>query len=269
MTTFLIYTYSGDAELLLITLTHLKTIAGDSRIVVVDDAHHPMTKTHVEAVKALAEVQYSTHARNQILLGPEHTLYHARKMKELAPNPDDVVVKVDPDTLLLRLDWLKPFEQDKDAKLIGMFKSCINYTMGTYAVKGSILSEYVNDVELYPPWPQCYEDFEVSSRIYRLTKCDPTAIVRKFADGRDGWGLFSYLEVADLRQIIPQCEVLNGGMFVKNPKTVAGYQGFLKAVIEGFKAFTAEMEKRKATPTKVPMPDFKKPTPPAKETVAQ
>lgn len=231
MTTFLMYTYKDDAELLLITLNQLRAIAGDARIVVVDDLNRPMTKAHSDAVRSLAELQHSTHQRNGNLLGIDHTLYHARKMLELAPSPEDVVVKTDPDTLILGLAWLRQFEADPDAKLVGMFKQWVNYTMGTYAVKGSVLPGYVSDVLQFPPWYQCFEDFEVSSRIHRLTEASPFSITRKTVDGRDGWAMFNYQEARNYGPLVLGCEVVNGGMFVKNPRAVLGYREFLKMVV--------------------------------------
>jgi hypothetical protein len=246
MTTYLIYTYKHDAELLLITLKQLRATVGESRIVVVDDANCPMSMANTEAVQGFSEVQYSTHNRNGNLLGIEHTLYHARKMKELAPNPEDIVVKTDPDTLIMGLNWLKEFEADKYSQMVGMFKGWINYTMGTYAVKGSILTEYVQDVELYPSWYQCFEDFEVSSRIHRLTKASPFSITRKTVDGKDGWAMFNYQEARNYGQLVLGCEVVNGGMFVKNPRAVLGYCEFLKMVVSE-KAKLAARTKEKGT----------------------
>lgn len=233
MITYLVYTYKGDGEFLIVTLNNLKSIIGDARIVVIDDLHNHMSREHTEIVKSIAEIQYSTHQRNGNLLGIDHTLYHARKMRELAPGDDDIVVKTDPDTLILNTGWVKQFEADKDSKLVGMFKQWINYTMGTYAVKGSILKEYVEDVEKYPSWYQCFEDFEVSSRIYRLTKGDPFAITRKFADGRDGWLMCNYQDMKDHAQLVVRCDVVNGGLFIKNPKAMTNFLSFNKAVIAG------------------------------------
>lgn len=231
MTTYLIYTYKEDAELLIITLNQLSNIVGDSRIVVVDDLNRPMTKPHSDVVRGLAELQYSTHQRQGNLIGPEHTLYHARKMMELAPSPEDIVVKTDPDTLILGLAWLKQFDLDPDAKMIGMFKQWVNYTMGTYAIKGSVLPGYVADVEQFPPWYQCFEDFEVSSRIYRLTNADPSAIIRRRADGRDGWLQCDFRQTRGQEQQLMQCEVVNGGFYMKDPQSVAAYPHWLRAVV--------------------------------------
>ena len=220
MKTFLIYTYKDDSEILTVTLGHLRKIEPEARIVVVDDAHRPMTSRSVKQLKDMGiEVHYSTYNRNGNLIGHEHTIYHAKKMRELCKEDSDVVVKLDPDTLMLSTEWVRDLENDDEAVMAGAFKNHINYVMGlAYAVKGRILGQYVMDIEDFPCWPKCYEDFEVSFRIHRLTNADPMAIQRYNVNGSDGWVLCDY-RGANVQNISQHAKVFNGGFFDKNDKS--------------------------------------------------
>lgn len=234
MTTFLIYTYKNDAEMLIVTLKQLLSLSQSARIVVIDDAHRPMSRTHCDAIRALGcIVEHSTHFRNGNLLGHDHTLYHAEKMKELASGPDDIVVKLDPDTVLFDLSWIEAFKHDSDALLAGAYKVHISYIMGmAYAVKGVILDAYLDDVRRYPSWLRSFEDFEVSSRIYRLTDRDPYAAHR--FNVSDGWVHCNYAESAQIRPLLASCKVFNGGAIPdkSNIPAQAGHLAFVKKLID-------------------------------------
>jgi hypothetical protein len=214
MITYMYYSYKGDQKLLLSSVRVLRKQT-DDKIIIVDDGFNPMEKEYYDLLKGLmCDIVVSGHNRYCNLLGTEHTLYHARKMYELAPNNDDLIVKLDPDTIIFDLGWLKKFKDDKNSVLIGAFKQHINYMMGMcYAVKGGEpLLVYLHDVEKYPSWVQCLEDFEVSSRYYRVTDRDPHKITRIDLMRNNGWCL------CDCSKFNPQefagLSVWNGGFGV-------------------------------------------------------
>lgn len=234
MTTFLVYTYKDDAEILLVTIKQLISLSASARIIVVDDAHRPMMRAHADAIRALGcVVEHSTHFRNGNLLGQEHTLYHALKMKELAPKGDDIVVKFDPDTVFFDLSWIDSLRKDSDAVMAGAYKVHISYIMGmAYAVKGVALDSYLDDVKRFPSWIRCLEDYEVSSRLYRLTDGDPYAAHRYNINAGDGWMHCNFAEASKMPLLIRSCKVFNGGACAKTPETKALHIAFINKLIE-------------------------------------
>jgi hypothetical protein len=242
MITYLVYTYAGDQDILESSVRLLRTLTSDS-IVVVDDGHNPMSAEAYARLEAMAcTIQVSTHHRMGNLIGQAHASYHAKKMLELAPGSDDIVVKFDPDTLILGLAWLDRFQKDTRAVLCGSFKAHINYVIGlAYAVKGSVLRAYAEDVELYPAWPKCFEDFEVSSRIYRLTGKDPHGILRYNLQPKSTWALCDY-RTFDYTRIMG-LQVWNGG-FLYTPDKGVGRAPAYKAIVDRIIA-----EKQRARPS--------------------
>ena len=244
MITVLIYTYKSDAESTLITASHLRKLMPDARVVIMDDAFRPMSRSFTIQIEATgAVVEYSTHNRNGNLIGPEHTIAHANIMKRLAPGPKDILIKLDPDAVILRTNWIADFEADDDAMLAGCFKRSLNYVMGAcYAVKGAILPAYVADVMAFPPWVQCFEDFEVSSRIHRLVKGQPSGIHRYDVNGRDGWLLLDYSK-AKIENILAEAQVCGGGFFNrKDPIAGEGLITFQRKLTESIVVHPARKE---------------------------
>lgn len=234
MITIMMYTYRHDAEIAKVSLRQMRKVFPKNRIVVIDDAHAPMEKQATEVIRSLGvDVIYSTHNRDGNLKGVEHTLYHAQKMCELAPTPDDIVLKIDPDTLLFDTQWITDFERSEDAVLSGAFKIHIAYIMGmAYAVKGKILKEYLQDVQDYPSWLKSLEDYEVSSRIYRLTKRDPFACMRYQLGARDGWYLCNYSQAFTEKHLLETCKVFNGGYYNRaNEKMNKSYEEFCRRLV--------------------------------------
>lgn len=213
MITIIQYTYRDDAELTLISARQARRALPDARMIVIMDGFAPLPKTILDALTIEGvEVRTSTHPRNGNLIGTDHTLYHARLMNELATADDDIIIKIDPETLIFDGSIIDGFAKDQNAVLFGAFKQHINYMMGLfYAVKGAILPRYADDVEKFPSWAKCYEDFEVSSRIYRLTDRHSYAIMRAGINGRDGIMLCSVEEAQTHAKEVMQCKVINCG----------------------------------------------------------
>ena len=235
--TLICYVYRDDAEIAKISLGQAKKLLPESRVMAIDDAHRPMMRHDVLELKRLGvKVQYSAHNRNGNLIGPEHTLEHVRLMHAWATREEDIVIKIDPDTLLLSREWIDGFKLDGHACLAGSFKAHINYVIGMAdAVRGGIyLSSLVDDVERYPAWVKCFEDFEVSSRLHRLSKADidATLIHRYDVNGRDGWVMCDHRK-ANVGQIAKAAAVFNGGFFNKADRTAkAGMADTMRRVLE-------------------------------------
>lgn len=215
MITYLYYSYRGDQEILICSIKILRKQTSD-RIVIVDDGFNPMDPNHYQLLKDLqCEIHISSHNRNGNLIGTEHTLYHAKKMLELSPTDNDIVVKADPDTIIFDNKFIQTFIENKESVLFGGFKNHINYIIGMcYIVKGGeSLIKYVEDVENYPSWLRCFEDFEVSSRYYRLTEKDPHKITRINLLSNNGWCLCDYKQFKP--EMFTGISVWNGG-FLSN-----------------------------------------------------
>lgn len=240
MNTYIVYTYKGDQELLECSIKMLRKSAKDDNVVIIDDAFNPMDKEFYKKFEELnCKMILSTHRRNGNLIGPEHTEYHAKMMMASAPTENDIVIKIDPDTLILNTSFIDSFKKDEDAVLLGAFKQHINYMMGMcYCVKGGeFLQKYYDDVVAYPSWLQSFEDFEVSSRYYRLTERDPFKISRINLLSSKDWSLM------DFRNLNPknflQLSVFNGGFISKSDVSLK------KSMIKAYSILTDEFIKNK------------------------
>jgi len=237
MITIICYTYRDDAEIAKISLAQAKKLLPDAVIIAMDDAHRPMLRKDVLELNNMGvNVNYSAHHRNGNLIGPEHTAAHSRLMAAHGTDDMDIVVKLDPDTLLLSREWIDGLKLDGHAGLAGAFRGHINYIMGmAYAIRGGqLLKALVDDIERFPPWVKCFEDFEVSSRVHRLVHAenDATRIHRYNVNGADGWVLCDHRK-ANVANISKNAAVFNGGFFNKQDKAAkAGMADTMRKILE-------------------------------------
>lgn len=237
MITIICYTYRDDAEVTKISLGQAKRLIPEATVIAIDDSHRPMLRKDTLELERLGVcVNYSSHQRNGNLIGPEHTLEHARLMLKHAQEDSDIVVKIDPDTLLLSREWIDGMKLDGHAGLAGAFKNYVNYIMGmAYAVRGGqLLKALVDDIERFPSWIKCFEDFEVSSRVHRLIHADTdaTRIHRYNVNGADGWVLCDHRK-ANKERIAKGACVFNGGFFNKQDRSAkAGMAETMKKIVE-------------------------------------
>lgn len=146
--------------------------------VLVDDAWCPVTE---EARKKFLSAHPSTYhvmtgyRRGPMILGQENLLGQCKAFESLADQLGvDILLKVDSDTCLFKVDWIEEFAQNPDAYCAGAFDfGNQNHTSVfglCYAIKASILPDLARDVETYPAHHKAWEDHEMSSRVFRL--CD-------------------------------------------------------------------------------------------------
>lgn len=171
MANYVVYTYKGDEDFLRENLRALLRVKKDGETVyVMDDGFEPISAAGREAISKMGGVVYemTTHPRRGNITGPEHAAANARILLEKAKAASDgVAVKIDSDTLLLDRGWLDAFIADEQFELAGGFHSQINYMFGLcYAIKAPLAKWLVKDVEKNPPWIHCFEDFDISHRVY-------------------------------------------------------------------------------------------------------
>lgn len=175
MACFVIYSYKGDQDLLEQSLRALSLIVREGEVVSVrDDIFDPLDREFKEKMLKGREgwlaFDYTTSPRNGGLKGPAHAKENIRILREMARGSDDgVVVKLDSDTIILNRHWIDEFAKS-DHELAGPFHSQHNYMFGmAYAIKWNLAFLIEKDMEEFPPWVYCFEDFEISSRACRLS----------------------------------------------------------------------------------------------------
>lgn len=163
------FAYGPDQNLLMESVRAFRRTLPKAKLTVCDDGFCALPRM----VRAKLEADGITYRktfypRGGNLLGPENLKGQVAEMARAAEGAD-VLVKIDCDTLLLRSDWVEALADEPEALLAGSYKGLHNYPMGhCYAVRASILPELLQDVETYPGWAACYEDYEIGTRLHRL-----------------------------------------------------------------------------------------------------
>ena len=163
------FAYGPDQNLLMESVRAFRRTLPKAKLTVCDDGFCALPRL----VRAKLEADGITYRktfypRGGNLLGPENLKGQVSEMARAAEGAD-VLVKIDCDTLLLRSDWVEALADEPEALLAGSYKGLHNYPMGhCYAVRASILPELLKDVETYPGWAACFEDYEIGTRLHRL-----------------------------------------------------------------------------------------------------
>lgn len=201
------FTYKPDGEMLLESMRAAhRTIEASGHLpgfYIYDDGMYPISK----AVRTTAETKYGAvyvktfYPRGGNLLGPENLKGQTAAMATVG-NFCDVLIKCDSDTLILKTDWVEELlEADCPAVMVGSFKGLKNYPMGNcYAVhtqEGKLLRNLAKDVEKYPAWTGCFEDYEVGTRIHRLCDGDEDYVIRWRSGTEDGFWLCDPQQVSN------------------------------------------------------------------------
>ncbi len=109
-TSIVIFCYRGEEEVLPLQVAHLSQVLPQSRVHLVDDAGDPLPPALVEQLKGLHQgvsYQQSDFDRKKNLNGEAAIRGIVSTMTDLALRDDaDVVIKLDPDTLILRAEVL-------------------------------------------------------------------------------------------------------------------------------------------------------------------
>lgn len=104
------FTYAGDEYLTEEHAHCIRQALPEARIVVIDDGHNPSSEEVRDKLTALgAEWRVSYWKRNRNLNGPEAIMGIVDEMLASASSGNDVLVKIDPDTVLLDGQALREF----------------------------------------------------------------------------------------------------------------------------------------------------------------
>ena len=163
------FAYGPDQNLLMESVRAFRRTLPKAKLTVCDDGFCAQPRLVREKLEAEGITYRKTfYPRGGNLLGPENLKGQVAEMVR-AGEGADVLVKIDCDTLLLRSDWVEALADEPEALLAGSYKGLHNYPMGhCYAVRASILPELLKDVETYPGWAACFEDYEIGTRLHRL-----------------------------------------------------------------------------------------------------
>lgn len=176
---FIIFTYFGDRFTIFPCVFNiLKTFEGRiGKILIADDGFCPMDE---KSAKVLVEkdpdhiiYEQTGWRRNGNLIGTEHSIGYLALLKRYQDSgifKSPVIIKVDPDAAILKSDWVDAF-YDSNYGLTGSFKQMDLYPMGNcYAFKSDYVSDVLNDMIEFKPFINCFEDYEIGSRIGRVAK---------------------------------------------------------------------------------------------------
>lgn len=185
------FSYAADAQLLVESVKSVKrSVANLHRMSVYDDGFNAIprsTRTWLEENGVHYEKTF--YPREGNLLGPENLKGQVRAMLK-AGEGADFLVKIDCDTLLLQSDWIEAMALEPQALMAGSYKGLHNYPMGhCYAVRCSALPALVKDVETYPGWAACFEDYEIGTRLHRIANGDMDYALRWRSGVDDGFWL--------------------------------------------------------------------------------
>lgn len=134
-----IFTYSGDAHILGENVLCLKMALPEADVVIVDDAHNPCPIDIKEDLISIGvEWRQSSWKRNGNLRGPEAILGIVHEMLMSAKRDNDILLKVDSDTLILDGKALREFACSNKV-LWGSFSKICAMHGCAYAVRAGAL----------------------------------------------------------------------------------------------------------------------------------
>lgn len=191
------FSFAPDQCLLLESVRAFRRTLPEAALTVCDDGFCALPRLVRDRLAEWGVTYRKTfYPRGGHLLGPENLKGQVAEMVRAAEGAD-VLVKIDCDTLLLRADWVEALADEPQALLAGSYKGLHNYPMGhCYAVRAAVLPELLKDVETYPGWAACFEDYEIGTRLHRLAGGDMDYALRWRSGPEDGFWLCNPEQVA-------------------------------------------------------------------------
>lgn len=241
------FAYGPDQNLLMESVRAFRRTLPKAKLTVCDDGFCALPRL----VRAKLEADGITYRktfypRGGNLLGPENLKGQVSEMARAAEGAD-VLVKIDCDTLLLRSDWVEALADEPEALLAGSYKGLHNYPMGhCYAVRASILPELLKDVETYPGWAACYEDYEIGTRLHRLAGGNMDYALRWRSGVDDGFWL---CDPQQITKVALSARVVSCG-FCLGQVPHDQRANYKRAQAEIMARLNADAEARRATPPK-------------------
>lgn len=164
------FSYAGDQDILPYSLKSFRDVVPEARLIVVDDCYVPCSAEIRGKCETLGvEWRLGSFPRNGNLLGPEPLLGMAEIYYE-ASLASDIVCKVDCDTFVFSRNWIDRLAEDREAVIAAAVKRQHHYLFGmAYAMKSAVIKDLYEDIRDIPSWPGTLEDFEIGSRLFRIS----------------------------------------------------------------------------------------------------
>lgn len=165
-----IFCYRGEEEILPMTLGRLHSAIPTARIHLMDDAADPLRKESVAKIKAVCPCTYrlTTFDRKRNLNGKECVVGELESMMDVMEenvNTNGYVIKMDPDTLVLRpglvLDAI-----DKGAKWISHNSMKGHFAGMFYVIHRNILEQVLRNARVMEFPERCAEDETIGALCY-------------------------------------------------------------------------------------------------------
>lgn len=222
------------------------TFGNDAVYVVLDDGFDPADKTFIDEIKSLGAVYKQTfYNRGGHLTGHENLIGETEEFLKLTKEYPSakVLIKTDPDTVILKRDWVDALIESKTAVMSAAYKTKVNYPMGlAQAIKTSIIPVLLKDIELYNGWFGCFDDYEFGTRLMRLCGNDTEYSIKYRCDFNDG---FPIIEPEKVNQDFVKAKAVSVGWGSNHiqPEKMVEYKLFQKKVLRAlYEAKKKEIE---------------------------
>lgn len=159
--------YQGNEKILLIALKAFHAAVPEARLIVVDDKHQPCSPwVKIECLLLGAEWRESSWPRGGNLREAPAISGVLRELCQSVLDGAEIVIKLDPDTLITGRSWLDDFISSQAlltaADDRGYMYGCC------YAMRADLALELFRSFQQYPPHGGAVEDIAISTRFYLL-----------------------------------------------------------------------------------------------------
>lgn len=195
----------------------------DYDVFIYDDAFCPMSLAAASSIREKGYFYTQTGwNRNGNIRGASHLIGASRIYSELNQKGYDVILKIDPDTVVLKQDWISEFlnAPEKVSISTAFYSDGPQYAFGPcYALKGNSLDQLYHDAVMIPAHQYAFEDYEVGMRLFRISGCDFESAMR-YRVGIDGFwqGAITETVLSHIDELATQRVVTTG--FAKTPDNV-------------------------------------------------
>ena len=168
--TIVVFCYRGEEELLPMTLSQAKAAIPNSRIHLFDDSKDPLRASQVELLKSALGCTYTKTEfdRKVNLNGKECVVGELDcmlKAMDTDSNTDGFVIKMDPDTIVLRFNLVQE-AIDKGAKWISHSSTKGHFAGMFYTIHRSILEQVYENAKAIEMPEHCAEDETIGALCY-------------------------------------------------------------------------------------------------------